>query len=340
MVWSGLLFLLLLLLLTAAALDESPINLSALPSPTLFRFLASEPAVNIMHIPKTAGSSFREEVNANHAFPSYNMPHTEFCHQYMRSHYGNASQSYLVSFFRTPRSHVYSQYLECKYDPLFIRRTKDYNFPRPKSHVKGFKVWINHFYSSWNQVMDERLNITHDHFNCYHPYNMQTRYLAQTCPRSAHNIEDNMTWKTVLQAIEIMNSLPFIGLTEYYNASMCLFWFYVQKPLLWQRFCSPKPLLSSQRVATEAQGTSSKSKTSPQEHMHITHFVPKHSLEDIDEKTWLKVDALTRLDQVTYRYAVRRFFFNVQHMEVHHNISLRHLLPMNHEFVLSLLRDQ
>ena len=39
----------------------------------------------------------------------------------------------------------------------------------------------------------------------------------------------------------------------------------------------------------------------------VTHHVPKHSLDDIPNSVWKKVDSLTSFDSLLYKHAVYRF---------------------------------
>ena len=102
-----------------------------------------------------------------------------------------------------------------------------------------------------------------------------------------------------------MHALSFVGITELYDASLCLFWiktdqvcilflsvlhtFNVLLPSIQddniEEFCNPKRDKETQ----------------------VTHHVPKHSLDDIPKKVWKRVDALTSFDALLYNHAVYRF---------------------------------
>ena len=70
-----------------------------------------------VHIPKTAGMSFRFTTNDAGDFDT---PHTEKCltelvEQYSQAH-PDDGYPFVSTFLRAPRAHVLSEFLECKYD--------------------------------------------------------------------------------------------------------------------------------------------------------------------------------------------------------------------------------
>ena len=77
------------------------------------------------------------------------------------------SSDFMVSILRSPREHVLSQYLECRYDEWGKRTTNGTGFPLNGTNViAGFKTWLSHFSSpEWRPSRGD--------FNCYNPINMQ-----------------------------------------------------------------------------------------------------------------------------------------------------------------------
>ena len=63
---------------------------------------------------------------------------------------------------RNPLSHVLSQFQECKYDPFFVKETRNTDFPQNASDEKGFKKWVSFFNDNWE--------IEEGDFNCYNPW--------------------------------------------------------------------------------------------------------------------------------------------------------------------------
>lgn len=296
-------------------------DLPPFPPPAPFEFYSTHKRVNILHIPKTAGSSFISEVDRSKIFKS-GLPQTEFCYDLMLRKFGPLNASYIVAFYRAPRAHMYSQYLECKYDWWGEMKTNGTAFPRKYPNPVGFGKWIHWFYNSWNGQMSASTNITNDYYNCYHPYNMQTRFMSQNCRSPAYKYLGPLTNASLALAIERVNTLPFIGLTEYFDASMCLFWFYSRQHQVMKKNCQLKgEFLEIRKRQT-----------------HFSHGVPKHSEDDIKELLWKHVDQLTQMDTILYRFATIRFFHNLQFFESQTNISLQHLLPFNAQFILSHTR--
>jgi hypothetical protein len=124
----------------------------------------------------------------------------------------------MLTFLRSPRDHVYSQYLECKYDHWGIEQTNGTNFPRDYDDVSGAKIWIDYF-QNWK--------ITDGDFNCYNPINMETRVLTcnnnQVDLRHEINIyDDENSKKREELAIQHLESVDWVGLTELYHESWCV----------------------------------------------------------------------------------------------------------------------
>merc|ERR1711916_159718 len=97
-----------------------------------------------------------------------------------------------------------------------------------------------------------------------------------------------------------MHALSFVGITELYAASVCLFWIKTQQEDNIEEFCNPK-----REKETE-----------------VTHHVPKHSLDDIPEKYWRKVDELTKFDAHLYEHAVHRFILEWNYLTQEYKLKL------------------
>ena len=104
-----------------------------------------EDNILFVHIPKTAGMSFRYTINKEGDF---DVQHTELCFKELFHDYRKSSRQlpFTLSFFRAPRPHVYSQFLECKYDSWGKRVTSRTRFPRHNSDKKDFETWVDHFF--------------------------------------------------------------------------------------------------------------------------------------------------------------------------------------------------
>ena len=146
-----------------------------------------------IHIPKTAGMTFRFTINK---LGQFNAQHTEKCYVHLIEHFHKRrphEDAFTISFFRSPRSHVLSQFLECKYDNWGKRVTEGTSFPNKAKDKHDFAKWIDHFYNSWNGEDDHKLrNIDLECYHCYHPYNMQCRAMSNDC-FSLHYLETSQS---------------------------------------------------------------------------------------------------------------------------------------------------
>ena len=62
-----------------------------------------------------------------------------------------------------------------------------------------------------------------------------------------------------------MKALGFVGITELYDASLCIFWIKMKQIKNIATFCHPQEMIEEKR---------------------ITHNVPEHSLDDIPKAIW------------------------------------------------------
>lgn len=280
-----------------------------------FQFIGNRTEIRIVHIAKTAGTSFYTEVNDHHVFPK--IPHTEKCYNFMVGKY-NRHRHYFISFFREPRAHVFSQYLECKYDNWGKEVTAQTSFPHGKTDAEGFSAWIDHFHSSWNQHDDGVVKLTNDNYNCYLPYNFQLRTFAKSCTKEPHNFNGTSSFQEELpDVLRGLNTLDMLGITEYYGATMCMFWYYTKQAHIWQNECA---------------------NNSTVKHQQIKHNVPPHNPDQLDSVTLTKVDELTRLDRIVYRFALYRFLENVKLYEKMTNTSLQELIKLDYNVVLAAVK--
>lgn len=310
-----------LLLHTIHSLDTYHPNITTYP---IFPFFKGEPKQRVVqcHIAKTAGSSFHDEVNERKILQNKLVGNMEFCYTKVAYHYfpqTPRSQLFIVSFFRMPRIHVYSQYLECRYNDWGQWQTRNTNFPQKNvNQTDGFIQWIKHFYNHWNHRNDINMTMTTNAFNCYHPYNFQTRTMSDTC-QDSHllNTPKQPQIPTLSTAIANVMKVDFVAITEFYAASMCLFWYFLQQETIWKEVCQD----------------------SYHPHFHYTHGLPKHSEHDVSEDIWQMVDDLTKDDVVLYRQALKRFLVNVDYFETKTNISLSSKLTTNAIYLQDLIRD-
>ena len=161
------------------------------------------------HIPKTAGTSARFQLNE---LGNWHIKHTECCFRLA------SKRRPVVTFIRNPVDHVMSQFLECKYDSWGLKVTEKTKFPRRSNDKEDFLSWLLHFEDN-----------DKDDFNCYNPVNMQTRSFSPTCTTSHHfaSVDDNI----FNRALNAMLSVEAIGITHEYKLSICVIMFKLTKVL-------------------------------------------------------------------------------------------------------------
>jgi hypothetical protein len=183
-------------------------------------------------------------------------------------------------------------FLECKYDGWGIHVTNGTAFPRNCTDIEGFAIWISHFHSCQKNECLFEPAFDYNDYNCYNPANMQARYM--TCKMSenssthyAHHLfsksemEPNLT-----KALQGMQKIDMIGITDFYYESLCLLFFKVHLFVPDWCLCSAEKKLHTN---------------------HIQHGVPKHSVTDIDAESTAKIMSLTRIDNELYLFALKRF---------------------------------
>ena len=95
--------------------------------------------------------SFRFTINNGGRFGA---EHTEKCYVELYKAYKERKpnkEPFTITFFRAPRAHVYSQFLECNHDNWGKRVTSGSTFPRNHEDPDDFADWVDHFYDSWNK---------------------------------------------------------------------------------------------------------------------------------------------------------------------------------------------
>jgi len=233
--------------------------------------------IRFTHIPKTAGYSVYTEFHP----PRFNFSKAEACAPYF---YVDAPEVVNGAMFRRPIDHVFSQYKECRYDVWGKKVTAGTSFPRSSSIANDFETWLRHFQTP-----------TRDHYRCYHPFNMQTRYML--CNESSgHN--HYMESIDLSDAYAMIDRLQWVGVQHMFHESMCvLYW----KHARWMP--ASCDCVKRQHPA----------------HPHVTHNVPRlngaHS-----ERVLQMIRNLTRYDQYVFEYATRRALADIWSVQ---NLSKR-----------------
>lgn len=283
----------------------------------------------LLHIVKTAGTSVMRELTQSGGF---DITSRELCIGQLKDIYG--PKSFTITFLRSPREHVLSQFMQSKYSRMYSPA-----FPANSSDAEGFKTWIEYFYDSWNKRSDDKIIIARNAFNAYHPYNLQSRALSDICDKQ-HNYPQNepQSDNHMRSAITNFDELAFSGVTELYSLSMCLLWHYLGDAYRDIRdiACFPNNvhgrISHKSTIRIDDNNGSSFSSSSNDIHVYETHNLPAHSVHAItDQRLWAKVDELTAFDLKLWKRAVTRLFANVKQFESEVNQSIAHLY---HKFII------
>eukprot|EP00854_Cymbomonas_tetramitiformis_P017659 gene17659-21040_t len=249
----------------------------------------------LIHVPKTSGSSFLQESPEHLPVGSTLTGNHEQtpCHRLTRI-IPASRQAVLV---RSPRKHVFSQFLECKYDKWGQRQTKGTGFPgfgRFETTGAGFEEWLAHFVNDSTASKGD--------YKCYNPWNLQTRFLA--CIGLQHGPPVSDPRVAVPVAVTMLDHIGFVGIADYYDASICAYEFFVAGTT--RCTCKEGRLLH------------------PDDYVQarITHRVPRHSLNDLTKVQTQLINKLTVLDDIVYTHALAKFRSFIKHIEKKSGVNL------------------
>eukprot|EP00039_Didymoeca_costata_P030474 m.29780 g.29780 ORF g.29780 m.29780 type:complete len:397 (+) comp8134_c0_seq1:214-1404(+) len=237
--------------------------------------------VYMTHIPKSGITSLGADCVG--VMPADMKLHTS--ERRLHDFFGDAisSKSNFVTgaFFRFPRAHVFSQYLECKYDNWGQKVTHNTKFPRTGTDEQGFSKWIDHFLNmKWSKALPA------SQFNCYNPINMQARYVEDDRKfLQTHYLDSGPLVFNLTYAKDVINSISFVGITDFYIESVCLLRFFTTRKL------PPNCDWRNRNISVH----------------HEAHGVPKHSYTTLNETLLLKVDVLSQSDLALYTMVFTRF---------------------------------
>eukprot|EP00929_Paragymnodinium_shiwhaense_P077840 TRINITY_DN40188_c0_g1_i1.p1 TRINITY_DN40188_c0_g1~~TRINITY_DN40188_c0_g1_i1.p1 ORF type:complete len:415 (+),score=87.76 TRINITY_DN40188_c0_g1_i1:141-1385(+) len=282
------------------------------------------PTYYFLHIPKDAGASFDDDVmNRKRVLQNGTGFFTEewcFHDMRLRNNRDGREGNRMITFLREPRAHVLSMYWQCTTSEWATEIDNETHRPlsgkvfNALPEFKDFGTWLRHFSHEGEAAGSSApkpgtLKSTKD-FGCYHPFNLQTRQLTCSGQRPWHLYiketfaNEQQIHQPLDEAEQNLKEIFFVGITEHYQASVCLLMIKMGRPL--PEFCDCENM--------EAWASFSS--------IHYTHGVKKHSIANASAEELAMIDALTADDQRLYRAASIRFFKEVKGVQEKSGVRL------------------
>ena len=127
-------------------------------------------------------------------------------------------------FLRSPRTHITSLFLECKYSDWGGPRGLVSGFPWNCSDTQGLEAWLAYF-ETWRPSNDAIQQAQSNDFGCYNAASLQTRQLGDACVRNPHHLY-RANWPQPASAAVVagqrLDTFAFVGIMDLYDASYCL----------------------------------------------------------------------------------------------------------------------
>eukprot|EP00933_Yihiella_yeosuensis_P050068 TRINITY_DN47835_c0_g1_i1.p1 TRINITY_DN47835_c0_g1~~TRINITY_DN47835_c0_g1_i1.p1 ORF type:complete len:370 (+),score=58.39 TRINITY_DN47835_c0_g1_i1:93-1202(+) len=252
---------------------------------------SAESRLWMLHTPKAAGDSLYNDFSIAYGlWKNLSILSAETCLPTMMSQMQNDDVQ--VVMLREPVSHIYSLYMECRYDDEMWDLV-------PKSE-RGFyesvSTWLRHFTGAEALASPQDTSDLH----CYHPLDLQTRSLS--CTGANNNVYENATFDVALANLKKPDVV--VGLTEYYQESACLIQLHGTGELHPHCNCEDKDAWSSFRS------------------LRLDHSVPAHNKSDLSAEDVMAIENLTVLDRQLYEAAKQRFHAQIKEAESQTNIRI------------------
>lgn len=263
-----------------------------------------------MHIPRTGGTSFKQDAyktTVNNG--TLTLFSKEGCWAWKnRFPYVDA----VVTFVRNPRSHVLSQFLYCTQGQI-----------KGLTQVRKFRPWIEDWtkiknkgtfvgdfgsrgHSDKQLFFQKYLTSSFLPFHCYSPWNLMVQHFS--CRGTPFNYTNQSVEAKTEIAIQNMKETYFVGITEAYQESLCLFHVKVHDTL--PGFCDCK------------NGTSWRSFNSTHMGFYLLPVRDKPKVSDWRPETTELVDNLTRGDWALYQASLNRFARELHAVEQRFNTTI------------------
>jgi len=243
--------------------------------------------VTFTHIPKAAGVSFQHDLRPQ--------KQEQNCYLAMKTD-GMLSAVML----RTPPSHVRSQFGECYYDSWGRRITHHTNFKRTEDAEADFNAWVRHFETQPRYPAED--------FRCIDPREVQARHLScgyAPNPEANHALSEPPDLGV---ARYLLRDADFVGVADFYDASVCLLTLRRTGALPPDCACSDAPL---------RRGAKNRTVHANLTHAHVAHGVPRGWSDGAiaDPGVHRLVLQYTALDAQLFASALQRFRADVSFAE-------------------------
>ena len=229
-------------------------------------------------------------------FPQHRAGQEEFSVQFQRSKLGTKA-AYHSTTLRSPRHHVLSMFLHCKY----FKKGKQ-QFQWNGTDESDFEGWLDYHLPMGPHNRDMH--------RCYfHPANYQSRHLTSSS-RRPHGLEGGEPFEPDVRAANRTYwDLDFVSLTEFVHESRCLLYYRLKSNT------TPEALAYLDNncrcdTPTHDGGTT-------KDNVHVSHHSGSHrsNMRDLPEDILLKVRDLTRIDVDIYNVALRQFMEEIAWLE-------------------------
>ena len=256
----------------------------------------------IMHIPKTGVDSLCQELKTQGTWANPEQVHCagvwegspvrESCLGAM------PAGEFTLTYVRSPREHVISEYSQCR----FGERGGLDGFHVPGYDGSDGDDFSEAYFRKWLEHTAEHT----DSYGCYHPANMQGRYLTCSRPMAeAHFLPSEAEREPDLSAaLGALARLDFVGVVELYDESWCALQHALRGKLPADCTCD--------KIGVPAR----KNRTHAATHVtpwhsgevHEEHGVKPHpSGDELSDVTKQLVDGATAIDRQVYTHATARF---------------------------------
>lgn len=253
-----------------------------------------------VHISKCSGSTWvtlLKQLNLD-VFPIRRAGQEEFSVQFQRNKLGTKA-AYHSTTLRSPRHHVLSMFLHCKY---FKNRKQQFQWNGTDEN--DFESWLDYHLPMGPHNRDMH--------QCYfHPANYQSRHLTSSA-RRPHGLDGGDPFDPDFGAANRTYwDLDFVSLTEFVHESRCLLYYRLKSNT------TPEALAYLDNHcrcdAHTHEGDTAK------DNVHTSHYhhsgTHRLNVRDLSDETLSKVHELTRIDIDIYNIALRQFLKEIAWLE-------------------------